>query len=218
MMNVMVPSSSETFRWVERAVEGDQRAWAALLDAYQGRLERMVSLRIDPRLRGRIDASDVIQEAYVDAFRRLAEYRDNPEVPFYVWLRLLVVQKVMEHHRRHLGAQGRDAAREVSLHIGPMSRASTDAIAERLIGRLTSPTQAAVRAERKQRLREALDTMDPIDREIIVLRNHEQLTNGEAALILGLDKSAASKRYFRAVVRLKEILVTSGPGGSGGGR
>jgi RNA polymerase sigma-70 factor (ECF subfamily) len=217
-MNVMAPSSSETFRWVERAVEGDQRAWSALLDAYQGRLERMVSLRIDPRLRGRVDASDVIQEAYVDAFQRLAEYRDDPDVPFYVWLRFLVVQKVTEHHRRHLGAQGRDATREVSLHRGPTSRASTDAIAERLIGRLTSPTQAAIRAERKQRLRDALDAMDPIDREIIVLRNHEQLTNGEAALILGLDKSAASKRYFRAVVRLKEVLATSEPGDSGGGR
>ena len=133
-------------------------------------------------------------------------------MPFYLWLRFLVGQRILELHRRHLGAQGRDAGREVSLYRGPMPEASSAAIAAQLIGRQTSPSQAAMRAERKLRLQEALNGMDPIDREVLVLRHYEQLTNGEAALVLGLDKSAASKRYARALIRLKDLLAAM-PGG-----
>jgi RNA polymerase sigma-70 factor (ECF subfamily) len=101
----MPPSPSETLRRVERAARGDQQAWAELLDEYRARLRRMVALRLDPRLQGRVDPSDVIQEAYIDASRRLPEYRDRPEVPFYLWLRFLVGQRVQEQHLRSTAAR-----------------------------------------------------------------------------------------------------------------
>src|SRR6516165_76917 len=192
---------------VARAAAGDREAVVDLLQRYRSRLRRMVAMRLDPRLQGRVDASDVIQEGYLDAMRRLEEFVQNPAVPFYIWLRFLVGQRVQEHHRRHLLTPGRDVGREVSIYRGAMPGASTGALAARLLGKLTSPSQAAIRAERKIRLQEALNRMDPMDREILVLRHYEQMTNGNAAAALGLDKSAASKRYTRALERLKEVLA-----------
>lgn len=212
-MTSMTPSPSEIARLVERAANGDQQLRGQLLERYRGRLRKLVALRLDQRLQGRVDPSDLIQEAFLDASRRLPEYAREPEpMPFYLWLRFLTGQKLLELHRRHLGAQARDAAREVSLHRGPMPEATSAAIVAQLLGRQTSPSQAAVRAERKLRLQETLNRMDPIDREVLVLRHYEQLTNGEVALVLGLDKSAASKRYARALIRLKDLLAAM-PGG-----
>ena len=145
--------------------------------------------------------------AAIDTMRRLEEYIRDPSVSFYVWLRFLVGQRVAECHRRYLGRPGRDVGREVSIYRGVMPGASSVALAARLLGKLTSPSQAAMRAERKIRLQEALNRMDPLDREILVLRHYEQMTNGDAAAALGLEKSAASKRYTRALMRLKEILA-----------
>jgi RNA polymerase sigma-70 factor (ECF subfamily) len=168
----------------------------------------MVAMRLDPRLQGRVDAPDVIQEGYLDAMRRLDEFIRVPSVPFYISLRFLAGQRVQEQHRRHLATPGRDVGREVSIYRGAMPGASTGTLAARLLGRLTSPSEAAMRAEWKIRLQETLNRMDPFEREILVLRHYEQMTNGDAAAALGLDKSAASKRYTRALVRLKEIIAT----------
>ena len=200
---------------VARAAAGDRDAIVELLELYRPQLRRMVALRLDPRLRGRVDASDVIQEGYLDAMRRLDEFIRDPSVSFYVWLRFLVGQRVAEYHRRHLGRPGRDVGREVSLDRGPMPGADTGALAARLLGKLTSPSQAAIRAERKIRLQEALNRVDPLDREILVLRHYEQMSNGDTAAALGLSFKAASKRYTRALERLEEIL-TSLPGGATG--
>jgi RNA polymerase sigma-70 factor (ECF subfamily) len=176
------------------------------MEQYRDHLRRMVSLRMDPRLQGRVDPSDVIQEGYLDAALRLEEYARDPAVPFVIWLRFLIGQRILKEHRRHLGVKVRDVGREVSLDRGSMPEANTVVLAARLLGDLSSPSELASRAERKIRLQRALEAMDPIDREILVLRHFEQMNNGEAALVLGLDKSAASKRYIRAVVRLKRIL------------
>jgi RNA polymerase sigma-70 factor (ECF subfamily) len=166
----------------------------------------MVALRINRRLRGRVDPSDIVQEAYIDAARRIGEYIANPQVPFYLWLRVLAGQRLVDQYRRHLGTQARDITREFTLYHGMMPEATSAALAAQLLGRLTTPSEAAMRAERRLRLQEALNQLDPIDREILALRHFEQLTNGEAAAALMLDKSAASKRYARALVRLKDIL------------
>jgi RNA polymerase sigma-70 factor (ECF subfamily) len=206
-MDDMSPPPGQVPNLVARAAAGDRGAVAELLERYRGRLRRMVALRLDPRLQGRVDASDVIQEGYVDAMRRLDEFIRDPSVPFYIWLRYLVGQRVQEQHRRHLDTPGRDVGREISIYRGAMPGASTGALAARLLGKLTSPSGAAMRAERKIRLQEALNLMDPLDREILVLRHYEQMTNGNAAAALGLEKSAASKRYTRALVRLKEVLA-----------
>jgi RNA polymerase sigma-70 factor (ECF subfamily) len=199
---------------IDRAVQGDQAAWRDLLARHRDRLKRMVGLRLDRRLQGRVDASDIIQEAMLDASTRLAEYRRAPTMPFFLWLRFLTGQRLLEQHRRHLGAQGRDVGREISLYRGAMPETTTAALAAQLLGRHTSPSQAAQRAERKIRLQEALNSLDAIDREVLALRHFEHLDNGEVAQVLGLDKSAASKRYARALIRLKDILANM-PGGLG---
>jgi RNA polymerase sigma-70 factor, ECF subfamily len=206
-MDQMSPPPGRVPDLVACAAAGDRAAVVELLERYRDRLRRMVAMRLDPRLQGRVDASDVIQEGYLDAIRRLDEFIRDPSVPFYIWLRFLVGQRVQEHHRRHLGTPGRDIGREVSIYRGAMPGASTGALAARLLGKLTSPSQAAIRAERKIRLQEALNRIEPLDREILVLRHYEQMTNSSAAAALGLDVSASSKRYTRALQRLKEILA-----------
>jgi RNA polymerase sigma-70 factor (ECF subfamily) len=189
-----------------RARAGDPRALAALFDRYKGRLRHMVRLRLDRRLAGRLDASDVLQEAYIEADRRFAEYLRDPAVPIFLWLRLVTGQKLIDLHRHHLGTKMRDAGMEVSLHRGALPQASSVSLAELLLGRLTSPTRAAQRAEMQLRLQEALNRMDPIDREVLVLRHFEELSNVQTAQALGLEKTAASNRYIRALKRLKEVL------------
>jgi RNA polymerase sigma-70 factor, ECF subfamily len=170
----------------------------------------MVQLRLDRRLIGRVDASDILQDAYLEVRRRFADYaqgRGEP-LPFFLWLRLLTGQKMTDLHRKHLGTQMRDLGLEVSLHRGKMPHASSASLAARLLGKLTSASRAAIRAEHRLIVQEALDRMDRIDREILVLRHFEHLTNQEVALVLGLGKTAASQRYVRALKRLKDILVT----------
>jgi RNA polymerase sigma-70 factor (ECF subfamily) len=174
----------------------------------------MVALRLDRRLQGRIDASDIIQEAYLEASRRLADYLRQPPMPFFLWLRFLTGQKLVELHRHHLGAQARDAGREVSLYRGTLPETSSAALAAQLLGHQTRPSEAAIRAEMKVRLQEALNRMDALDREVLALRHFEQLSNAETARVLNLQESAASKRYMRALKKLKDIL-TSLPGGLG---
>jgi RNA polymerase sigma-70 factor (ECF subfamily) len=191
---------------VHRVRAGDQGALATLFAVYRTRLRLMVRLRLDRRLQGRVDPSDVLQDAFLDITQRLPEYIVQPEMPFYLWLRLLTGQRLLALHRRHLGAQMRDAGQEVSLYRGALPQASSASLAAQLLGRLTSPTQAAIRAELQIRLQEALNELDPIDREILTLRHFEAMTNNETATVLGLQKAAASNRYIRALKRLKAVL------------
>jgi RNA polymerase sigma-70 factor (ECF subfamily) len=154
----------------------------------------------------------VIQEAFVDAVVRLEDYLRAPTYPLFLWLRLLVGERLLKLHRHHLGTQMRDAAREVSIYRGALPAASSAALAAQLLGKHTSPTQAAVRAERMMRLEQALNTLDAIDREVLSLRHFEEMTLAETALALGIEESAAAKRYIRALKRLKASLATM-PGG-----
>jgi RNA polymerase sigma-70 factor (ECF subfamily) len=210
----MSENSSQTDRLLQAAAQGDNDKWGALLTLHRERLRRMVALRLDRRLQGRIDASDVIQEAYLEASARLAEYLKQPPMPFFLWLRFLTSQKLLQLHRHHLGAQARDAGREVSLYRGALPGASSADLAAQLLGHSTRPSEAAIRAEMKIRLQEALNSMEPLDREVLALRHFEHLNNAETAQTLGIQESAASKRYLRALKKLKEIL-TRMPGGIG---
>ena len=204
----------ESAVWLQAAARGDHAAWGAVLAYHHERLRRMVALRLDRRLQGRVDASDVIQDAYLEATRRLPEYiREPAPMPLFLWLRYLTAQALQTLHRRHLGAQARDAGREISIDGGRATQASSAALAAQLLGHDTKASEAAMRAERKLRLEEALNSMDMIDREVLALRHFEQLSNAECARVLKLSESAATKRYIRALRRLKEIL-TSLPGGA----
>jgi RNA polymerase sigma-70 factor (ECF subfamily) len=166
----------------------------------------MVRLRLDQRLLGRIDASDVLQETFLDASRRVQEYVERPEVSLFVWLRLLAGWRLQKIHQHHLGAKLRDPRREVSLHHGAMPQATSAALAAHLVGQQTSPSERVIRAEKKILLQEALNRMDPIDREVLALRHFEGLSSAEAAEVLGIRKEAARKRYFRALNRLRTII------------
>ena len=188
------------------------RVLGGLFVKHKPRLRRMVALRIDRRLQGRIDPSDVLQEAFLEASKRLDDYLGRPDVPAFLWLRVVTGQKLVDLHRQHLGAQMRDVRREVALHHGAMPQATSAALAAQLLGQATSVTRAAARAEIKVRLQEALNGMEPAEREILVLRHFEHLTNAEAAQVLGLQEAAARKRYFRALKRLKGVLSEMGLG------
>lgn len=193
------------------AANGDGDAWGTLLTAHQERLTRMVAFRMDPRLRGRVDAADVVQEAFVEASAHREAYLRTPTAPVFLWLRGVVSNKLLEVHRHHLGTRMRDATRESPLNAWQGSD-DTAALCAHLIGRLTSPSVAAVRDEIKMRLAQALDKMDSTDREVLTLRHFEQLTNTEAAEVVGIQERAAAKRYLRALERLKQLLSEL-PGG-----
>jgi RNA polymerase sigma-70 factor (ECF subfamily) len=202
MEQAMASDSSGT-----RASTGsDERALVELFAQNRARLRRMVRLRLDRRLQGRVDPSDVLQEAHIEVAKRAKEYVADPAMPAFLWLRWITGERLLAMHRKHLGAQIRDANLEVSLHRGALPQATSVSLAELLLGRLTSPTRAARRAEMQVRLQDVLNTMDPIDREVLTLRHFEELSNGETARVLGLTKSAASNRYMRALLRLKETL------------
>src|SRR5689334_3836312 len=176
---------SETLR---RATDGDSDALGAVFSLHRPRLRRMVQLRLDRRLQGRIDPSDVLQEAYLEVAKSLADYLKNPAIPFYLWVRMITGRKLHALHRHHLGTQARDPGREVSLHRGTLPQASSVSLAEQLLGRYASPSQAAVKAELQLRVQEALNGMDAIDREILALRHFEELSNAETAQVLGLSE------------------------------
>jgi RNA polymerase sigma-70 factor (ECF subfamily) len=208
MMETMsTDNSHDTDLLLQSAVAGDRESWGALLTRHEERLRRMVAFRLDQRLQGRIDPLDVIQDAYLEASEHRAEYTRLPGVPFYLWLRGIVGNKLRELHRFHLGTQMRDAGREVSLYRGHMPEASSAALAAHLLGHATRPSEAAIRAEVKIQLQEALNSMDPLDREVLALRHFEQLEPSEAAQVLGIKEKTAGMRYLRALKRLKDILI-----------
>jgi RNA polymerase sigma-70 factor (ECF subfamily) len=207
MGSTVTHNSSERDDLEFRAGAGDLNALADLFARNRNRLRRMVRLRLDRRLQGRVDPSDVLQEAQLDVLRRAGEYAAEPSVPPYLWLRWITCQRLLILHRHHLGTQMRDAGQEVSLHHGAIPQATSVSMAELLLGRLTSPTRAAQRAEMRRKLQDVLNGMDPIDREVLTLRHLEELSNSETAQVLGLEKAAASNRYVRALKRLKEILA-----------
>ena len=212
----MAESPSEVARLVERAVDGDQQAGAS---CWSGTAPACADGRPAARPAAPGAGRPLGRDPGGVARRHPAAGRIRPRARADAVLPLAAVPgrpEALEQHRRHLGAQGRDAGREISLYRGAMPEATTAALAAQLLGRQTSPSQAASRAERKIRLQEALNSMDPIDREVLVLRHFEQLSNGEAAQVLGLDKSAASKRYARALIRLKDILGRRCRGGLAG--
>jgi RNA polymerase sigma-70 factor, ECF subfamily len=206
MVTSMPEETGENDELLRLAAAGDGGSWEALVDRSRNRLRRMVAFRLDQRLKGRVDPSDVLQDAYIEAWRDLGNYLERPEIPFFLWLRGIAGNKLRELHRHHLGTQMRDPRREVSIHGGAMAETTTTAIAAELLGDLTRASEEAVRLELKLRLQEALDAMDPLDREVLALRHFEHLSPAETARVLGIKEKAAGMRYVRALRRLKDIL------------
>lgn len=202
-MGRIMNSHDDDERCVLRA--GGQAALASLFSTYQNRLEKIISFRLDPRIRGRIDAADILQEAYLEAAGRLESFLESTDLSFFVWLRQQTLQTLIDVHRRQF-RQKRDVNREIRFAFTGPSDGTSLSIAQFLIGQSTSPSQAVANAEEMQWLQEALNSMNDVDREVLALRHFEQLGNDQVAEILGLTTTAASNRYLRAAARLSEIL------------
>jgi RNA polymerase sigma-70 factor, ECF subfamily len=209
----MADGAPETEALLVRAAAGDGAAWGALLAVHEERLLRMVAFRLDRRLCGRVDAADIVQDAFAEASAHRADYFRAQTVALFLWLRGIASNKLLEVHRHHLGTRMRDAKRELPLDAPPPRPDETSAaLCAHLTAGSTRPSVAAARAEVRTRLAEALAGMDATDREVLALRHFEQLSNAEASQVLGIQERAAAKRYLRALQRLKEIL-SGMPGG-----
>ena len=176
---------------------------------HRERLWRTVQLRMDPRLYGRVDPDDVLQEAYIDAEKRLGHFAEEIKFTPFVWLRLIVGQTLINVHRRHIGAQKRDASRErtQSNSLRHQYSATSQQFAFQLAANQTSPSEMLMRDERVIQLADSLESLSEVDREILTLRHFEDLSNKEIAELLGIEQKAASIRYIRAIKRLKSCLT-----------
>ena len=204
----MIGDSSLSTDGLERRLRGgDTQALAELFSRERERLWRVIEFRLAGPLRGRLGPEDVLQEAFLAASQRLKHYAESPATSPFIWLRMIVNQTLIDLHRQHLGAQKRDAARELSVDAAPYGQATSASVAIQLVGIFTSPSGAAARADVLGLVQAAIEGMDAIDREVLALRHFEELTNSEVAQALGIEQKAASIRYVRALRRLKEILA-----------
>lgn len=205
-MTDLLPEQSEIQQALE--LEGEE-ALARYFEFVQHRLERIVHFRLDYRLTGRVSESDVIQETFVRAAQRLDGYLQKKDMPFFVWLRLETTQKLHEIHRYHFGAEKRDVRKELRVGVSNDSQKTSMALAAHIVAQMTSPSRLVERAEQIAKLAQTLNEMNELDREVIALRHFEELSNLETAKILNIQPAAASKRYLRALKRLKEIMETA---------
>ena len=198
-----VPSEEELS---VRAMRGDREAFTELFTLFRPRLWRLVHFRMDSRLVGRVDPDDVLQETWLSAVARMDHFARESNGSRFIWFRMIVTQALVDVHRRHLGSLKRDATREQKQHGGWDASSTSCSLAERLLGSLTSPSQALLRTELAAQLDSALATLSSLDQEVLALRHFEELSNSETAEVLKLSEQAASIRYVRALTRLKHVL------------
>ena len=201
------PAEAQVQQALDAAQCGETGPVGTLLESFRPRLERMVALRTDPRAQGRFDPADVLQEAFIEATERLQAYIDDRPMPFFLWVRFLVGQKLLQFHRTHLGAQARDAGREVSISPPSGVGASSILVAGAWMAESATPSRAAVRDEEHESVRAALEQMSATDREVLVLRHFEQLSNIEIATVLEISPKAASARYVRALTKIQSAVA-----------
>jgi RNA polymerase sigma-70 factor (ECF subfamily) len=203
------PDSGETQDLLRRAQAGQSLAFDELFGRFRDYLRQFVQLRIDPKLRARVDPSDVVQEAQLEAARRLKGYAEGPPMPFRLWLRQIAQDRLFNLHRRHVRTARRAVGREQ-----PMPERSSLLLARQLLAAGSTPSQQMSRREQARRLRQAMTQLSEADREILLLRNFEGLSNQEAGHLLGIVPAAASQRHGRAMLRLHKVLVERGLTGS----
>jgi RNA polymerase sigma-70 factor (ECF subfamily) len=201
----MTTSEPDTDELLRRVEEGDRQARNDLFERHRDRLRKMVAWRLDRRLAARVDPSDVIQDVLAEADRKLARYLRHRPLPFYPWLRSLAWEHLAVLHRRHVKAGKRSVRREEPGILNLPDESAAE-LANRLVTSATSPTQQALREELRQRVRRALAEMSERDREVLVLRNLEQLSVADTAAVLGIKPGAVKVRHLRAVERLRELL------------
>jgi RNA polymerase sigma-70 factor (ECF subfamily) len=203
----MWPDPSQTDRLLDGARANEAGAADRLLGEFREPLRRMIDLRLDPAVARRVDASDIVQDVLIEANQRLTDYLKKPDMPFHLWLRHLAQDRIIDTHRRHRLAQRRSIDREQPIARPAWADESSVSLVQHLIDRERTPASAAVVAELQHRLAAAVNDLADDDREVILMRHHELLTNQEVAAALGLTEAAASMRYLRAVRRLRAALV-----------
>ncbi len=213
----MWPDARETGRLLDRVVQNEPGALDRLWERHREPLLRLIGMRLDPRLGRRVDASDVVQDALIKATERLGDYLREPAVPFHVWLGGIARDQIIDQHRRHRVAGRRSLDRERPMEGGHPAFADGSSIdlAARLRDPNPTPGAEALRRELGRRFVDAIDSLDPDDREVIALRHFDGLANGEAARALGLSDAAAGMRYLRALRRLRAVLGDSPSAPSG---
>jgi RNA polymerase sigma-70 factor, ECF subfamily len=200
------PKHEEVDRLLDAVRQGKDGAVTDLLTAHREVLRRMIALRLDPALARRLDASDVVQDVLLEASQRLEAYLANPVMPFHLWLRQIAQDRMIDAHRRHRQAQRRSLDREQPIRAGSADQSSLDWASAAFVARDLTPAAAAMRKEWAERFRAALEQLPEEDREIILQRHVEQLSNQETALLWQLSEAAASMRYLRALRRLRTLL------------
>jgi RNA polymerase sigma-70 factor (ECF subfamily) len=206
----MWPNSPQTQELLDRAKQGEAGAVERLLEVHREPLRRMIGLRLDPALAGRVDASDIVQDVMLEVSQRLADYLRNPVMPFHLWMRHIARDHMIDAHRRHRQAQRRSLDREQPIVPAGLADQSSLELAGQFLDRELTPATAAVRRELQRRMEHAVAGLDEDDREIILMRHYEQLSNQEVATALGLSEAAASMRHLRAVRRLRAALLGEG--------
>src|SRR5205085_8207988 len=208
----MWPTREETDRLLADARAGNADE---LLARFREPLRRVIDLRLDPVLARRVDASDIVQDVLLEANQRLTDYLKSPDMPFHLWLRHLAQDRIIDTHRRHRLAQRRSVDREQPIARPAWADESSVSLIAQLIDTERTPTSEAIRHELQRRLADAVNQLSDDDREIILMRHHEALSNQEVAKLLDLTEAAASMRYLRALRRLRAVLVPDGARGEG---
>ncbi len=204
-MSEVQSDSGETQDLLRHIRAGDRQAFEQLFARHQAYLLRLAELRLDPRLRSRVDPADVVQETHLEALGRLDAYLERPALPFRLWLRQIAVDRALKARRHHLGTARRTVCREV-----PLPEQSSLLLAGWLLAGGPTPSQQFNERELAARLRQAVSQLPEADREVVVMRHFEGLSNREVACLLGIDPATASKRHGRALLRLHRILFEGG--------
>jgi len=196
------PDSTQTQRLLDRGRAGDQSAFEELFRRHRAFVRQVIDLRLDDRLRARVDPSDIVQETQMEAFRRLPDYFEREPMPFHLWLRCTAYDRLQAARRRHLGAGKRSALRECLLPEG-----SSIHLAEQFMAKGSTPSHHLSRRELVREVRQVMEELSEADREILIMRNLESLTNQEVAQVLAIEPATASQRYGRALLRLRQQLI-----------
>lgn len=210
----MWPTRDQTDRLLDEAKSGEPGAVDKLLGEFREPLRRVIDLRLDPAIARRVDASDIVQDVLIEANQRLTDYLKSPDMPFHLWLRHLAQDRIIDTHRRHRLAQRRSVDREQPIARPAWADESSVSLVAQLIDSERTPTSEAIRQELQRRLSAAIDQLAEDDRDIVLMRHHEALSNQEVARSLSITEAAASMRYLRALRRLRTVLVPDGSEGN----
>jgi RNA polymerase sigma-70 factor (ECF subfamily) len=203
----MWPENEQTQNLLNLRKEGDHTAWNVLLQRHRSAVQRLVHMRLDNRIRQRVGVSDVVQDVMIEANRRIDRYLENPGIEFHLWIRQITKDRIIDAHRRHRATSKRSVDREHRLYQGGGVNHSTMNLANQLRDDDLTPAAQATRKEMADRMEDALLELNDVDRDIIIMRHYEQLSNDEVSRALDLKPAAASMRYLRALRKLRGQLL-----------